>query len=497
MLDGNDSVLMHRMQNAGLLVLSIIFLPLDTFILLISYVLKYWFHNGVEERRQRALRKTGFKPYRVLVTGVGMTKGLCLARQFYEAGHEVIGADFEPQQGRHGTLVVCGRMSASLKRFVRLRRPDAKNGSAPYIQSLLDAIGEYKVDLWVSCSGVASAVEDGIAKEVVEARTACQAIQFDVKTTQTLHEKHSFIKYTESLGLTVPETREITSRADVEMFLRKAPAGRKYIMKTIGVDDAMRADMTLLPRETPEDTARHIARLRISRASPWILQQFVDGREYCTHSMVVDGKVRAFVACPSAELLMHYEALPSTSPLSRAMLEFTEKFAASGGKGFTGHLSFDFMVENPTASSPADITLYPIECNPRAHTAVALFNGTTAMVDAYLSVLDAASHDSQSKVVVPVRKDRYYWVGHDVVTLLILPTLSAMALRLSISELINSYKILLTHLVDWKDGTYETWDPLPWWWLYHGYWPMQFWNHMVKGMKWSRLNVSTTKMFEC
>ena len=492
MLDGNDSVLMHRAQNAALLVLSIAFLPFDTFILLISYGLKYMVYNAGEERRQRALQKPGFKPYRVLVTGVGMTKGLCLARQFYEAGHWVMGADFEP----YHEILVCGRMSASLHRFVPLCRPDAKNGPAPYIQSVLHAIGENKVDLWVSCSGVASAVEDGMAMEVVQARTPCKAIQFDAATTRTLHEKHSFIRHTEALGLVTPETHEVTSGADVEAFLSKAPPSRKYIMKTIGVDDAMRADLTLLPRDTVEDTARHIARLRISKTTPWILQQFVNGCEYCTHSLVVGGKVRAFVACRSAELLMHYEALPPTSPLSRAMLDFTEKFAAGGGKEFTGHLSFDFLVENPTGSTPADIPLYPIECNPRAHTAVALFNGTHAMVDAYLSALDA-SCEPPPTIVVPVRLDRYYWIGHDVVTLVILPTLSALTLSLTLSELTNGYKLLLTHLAFWKDGTYEAWDPLPWWWLYHGYWTMQFWNCMIKGTMWSRLNVSTTKMFEC
>ncbi|KAG9590125.1 hypothetical protein KCU90_g14242, partial [Aureobasidium melanogenum] len=49
----------------------------------------------------------------------------------------------------------------------------------------------------------------------------------------------------------------------------------------------------------------------------------------------------------------------------------------------------------------------------------------------------------------------------------------------------------------WKDGTYEIWDPLPAWWLYHVYWPFQFAKSLVTGFKWSRINVSTTKMFGC
>lgn len=184
-----------------------------------------------------------------------------------------------------------------------------------------------------------------MAKEIIEARTNCKAIQFDVKTTQMLHEKHSFVEHTSSIDLPVPETHEITNRTAVEALLRYSPDGRKFIMKPIGMDDSARADMTLLPKSTQEETSKHIARLKISEETPWILQQFIKGKEYCTHSLVVNGHVKAFVACPSAKLLMHYEPLAPESALSQVILAFTRKYASDGGPGFTGHLSFDFMVE--------------------------------------------------------------------------------------------------------------------------------------------------------
>ncbi|EXJ93450.1 hypothetical protein A1O1_01842 [Capronia coronata CBS 617.96] len=496
MLDGTSSILAHRLQNLSLLLLSLVFFPLDMFILAISFFIQSTLHNKATRSRDLARNKPAFQRRTVLVTGVGMTKGLAIARLFYQAGHDVIGADFEPD----GALV-CGRVSKSLRRFYRLGSPDAKNGSALYIQSLLDIIAQEKVDLWISCSGVASAVEDGMAKEVVEARTPCKAIQFDVKSTQTLHEKHSFIEYTKSMGLTVPDTHEVTSRAAVEDILRDAPGGRKYILKTIGVDDSVRGDMTLLSKDSASETSKYIARLRISFESPWILQQFIKGREYCTHSLVIGGRVKAFVACPSAELLMHYEALPSDSPLSKAMLQFTTEFAAKGGPGFTGHLSFDFMVvdDGDLDLDGGSIALYPIECNPRAHTAVALFNGSMKMVDGYLSVLQANTSlkEDVSEVITPVQKDSYYWVGHDLVTLLLLPTLSFLTFDKSLSDLVRDYAAFVSHLLTWRDGTYETWDPLPWWWLYHVYWPERFLTCLRAGQKWSRLNVSTTKMFQC
>jgi hypothetical protein len=422
-----------------------------------------------------------------------MTKGLALARLFYEAGHEVIGADFESN-----AALACGRFSRSLSGFYSLTKPSQTHGSVHYFQGLLDIITRRKVDLWVSCSGVASAVEDGEAKEIVEARIGCKAIQFDVKTTQMLHEKDSFIEHTSDIGLPVPETHVITTSAAAIKILQHAPSNRRFIMKTIGVVDAVRADMTLLPKPTLDETTKHIARLPISEEVPWILQQYIQGPEYCTHALVIRGQARAFVACPSSELLMHYDALPADSALSKAMLQFTENFTRDSGESFTGHLSFDFLVENETANDPDQIRLYPIECNPRAHTAVALFNRSAEMVDACLSLLDPPAKTAGAPAIVtPVQQYRYYWLGHDLVTRLLLPTINMLLWRTTLSCLLSGYRDFITHTVLWRDGTFETWDPLPWWWLYHVYWPMRFLHCIVYGRKWSRLNVSTTKVFEC
>jgi len=451
------------------------------------------FHQRPVDFHKSARGIPDFEAKTILVTGVGMTKGLALARLFYEAGHNVIGADFEP----NGALV-CGRVSKSITKFYPLQKPTPRGGSAPYIQGLLDIILKDRVDLWVSCSGVASAVEDGEAKEIVEARTKCRAIQFDVKTTQMLHEKHTFIEHTESIGLTIPETHTITSRAQLEEVLHHAPPDRKYIMKPIGVDDANRADMTLLPRPEQSETSKHVARLRISEDLPWICQQFIRGSEFCTHALVVKGKVKAFVACPSAELLMHYEALPAKTALSKAMLRFTQHYAAKGGDSFTGHLSFDFLVEDEAMTDPEKIVLYPIECNPRAHTAVALFEGTTSMVDAYLSLLQSSRvSNGASTIVTPLRNDKYYWIGHDFMVYFLLPLYKLLTLNSSIADFMKDLQFFITHFLFWKDGTFEIWDPLPWWWLYHIYWPMRFLTCIRTGQKWSRINVSTTKMFEC
>ncbi|KAI9818380.1 MAG: hypothetical protein M1827_000438 [Pycnora praestabilis] len=513
MLTGSSPPSAHFAQNASLILLSLFFLPLDTAILFLSYAVSLRpspFGYGPLERiaaagrsgptmRRQARRSPHFQQRTIVVTGVGMTKGLKLARVFYEAGHRVIGADFEPNG-----VPVSGRFSVALAKFYSLSKPNAKDGATHYIKDILTVVIREKVDLWVSCSGVASAVEDGMVKEILEKRTQCKAIQFDVTTTATLHEKHSFIEKTTSLGLPAPETHSVTSRHAVHKVLHNTEV-KQYIMKSVGVDDAARGDMTLLPRPTVSETYQHMAAIKISKDSPWVLQQYIKGEEYCTHALVVGGEVKAFVACPSLELLMHYEALPPKSALSMAMLEFTQEFARRCGIDFTGHLSFDFLVEEKATPKGVERSLYPIECNPRAHTAVVLFQGLSSdMSNAYLEATRPETNGIMvngdlkgNQIVIPHQPAKYYWIGHDLVSLVLQPLLHLLTLSLSLEEFVKGCAMFLQHLLLWKDGTYEVWDPLPWWWLYHVYWPGQFVACILQGRKWSRINVSTTKMFGC
>lgn len=485
MLDQSSPLWQHSLQSVALILLSLISLPVDT-VILISVIA--W----ARVARSRPRRRPASQPKTVLVTGVGMTKGLVLARLFAEAGHAVVGADF--------SALACGRVSHSLKSFHTLRLPETHDRAVAYAEALLSIIKQESVHLWVSCSGVSSAIEDGFAKEVVEKSTRCKAVQFDVESTKTFHEKGSFIEHVASLGLTIPESHTVTSKGQVEdVLLKPRQSGRRYICKSVGVDDSSRGDMTLLPFASREETSAHLSQLNISDSNPWIVQQFINGQEYCTHALVIRGHVRCFVACPSSELLMHYTALPAQSPLSESMLKFTQEVAASRGETFTGHLSFDFLVEYGKDIQSSEVVLYPIECNPRAHTAVALFRDTIESVDAYLELLDNADASSARihQPLGPKSAQRYHWIGHDLVSCIIIPTLAMFRGEKSAKEWLDDIAEFFKFLVFWKDGTFELNDPLPWWWLYHVYWPTRLLICLFRGQKWSRVNVSTTKLFMC
>ncbi|KAF4636172.1 hypothetical protein G7Y89_g1927 [Cudoniella acicularis] len=517
----------HVLQNLSLILLAVFFAPFCTGFAISSTLISPFTKTSKHIKHHRQWRQKSsstFKPRTVLVTGVGMSKGLALARAFHRAGHNVIGADFEPY-----LIPVSGHFSLSISKFYRLSKPTGSVGTATYIRDLLSIISEEKVELWVSCSGVASALEDGEAAEVVLKESKCVPIQFGVTLTETLHEKDSFISNTRKLGLNVPITHLVTSETEALHSLYPtsprlekplSPRERhKYIMKPVEMDDSTRADMTLLPLPTLKETELHIRRLNPTPFRPFVLQQFISGPEYCTHSLILRGKVKCFVACPSSDFLMRCVALPTTSALSLSMQRYTSIYAEKTGKNMTGHFSLDFLVPEHIARRAKNMFgvsedevrdimkyLYPIECNPRAHTAVVLFSDESEdLASSYLSILPSHEpagitngHRDTTHIVVPKPSvPGYYWISHDIVALFFLPMLALVRGEIDIGKLLGKWVEFLGHVLFWREGTWEIWDPWPWWWSCVGYWPAMFAVRLWERRWWSRCNVSTGKLFGC
>lgn len=529
--------LRDHIKTALLLILSLVTLPVSYSLVLILTVLPPWViayflpwcsstPTSALNHRNLCRSEQGFVQKTVLVTGVGMVKGLTLARSFWLCGHKVIAADFDighfsmwtPWRGRV--------YSRAFEKVYTLKKPVARDGmdetekaevQIEYIREVYQIVKTEGVDLWVSCSGVATAVEDAMVQEALENLSEeeegvrCACIQFDVPTTSTLHEKSTFVRHTKRLNLPVPETYDVTSHSQVLQLLERATKypRRKFILKPAGTDDANRGNMTLLPLPTTRDNERHVQRWPISKDRPWILQQFIrGGEEYCTHSLVVNGEVKAFVACPSAELLLHYTALAHDDPVGEGMLEFTRRMAAAAGKGFTGHLSFDFMTEKDEEGMTR---LYAIECNPRAHTAVTLFGQPgremRGMVEAYLSAIQGCTKPGENElgrkngasrlVRPPTGVASRYWIGSDVVTLLVFPVWRLLSWKQTPGEFADEVREFAGHVLFWKDGTFELWDPWPFVALYYHYWPKALATSWWKGDRWTRLNASTTKLLKC
>ncbi|KAM0261566.1 hypothetical protein ACHAPA_009736 [Fusarium lateritium] len=488
-------------KNLSLFLLSFAFLLPNVLFALGAYLWNRFTTKAPKHRNDDNLDKIT-----VLVTGVNMAKGLSLTRIFHRRGCRVIGADCYPLSP--------GRVSRAIDVHYQLPTPSdpSKNSmNDPYLNRIVEIIHHEDVDLWISVSDVNAAIEDAAVREIIEARTNAKAIQFGVEDIRRLHEKDAFIEHTKSLGLTVPLTEAVEDKEDVINFLRRngglelKPGARQYLVKPVGVDDVARFTMPLLPLTSEDATLARIDSIPFESAKcSFIIQEFITGPEFCTHALVIRGRICAFVACRSADVLMHYVALPADSPLSKAMLDFTLKQAEDCGDNFTGHMSFDFLInkEDEDAAQSGgekEVTIYPIECNPRVHTATVLFNNTPELVDEYLSVLspDAPPRSLSKPPLTPTNPQKYYWVGQDLVELVLYPLyLTLFRGTMGFSEVRKSLRRFAEHLLYWKDGTFEAWDPLPWLWMMHVHWPAQFAWYMSTGSVWTKVNVSTGKAFK-
>jgi catechol O-methyltransferase len=493
-----EGVAWHLGKNLFLLWLSVILLPIST--ALISLIDIY---NDTLKKKTWPGRLVEPRPRTVLITGVSMAKGLSLARLFHCRGHRVIGADHNP--------LSIGRASRALDKFYALPIPAAetaqKNGSEDaYTAKLLDIAKWEFIDLWVSVSDVNAAAQDAHARDTIEAQTSAKCVQLSAQDVQTLHEKDSFIRHTKQLGLPVPDTEVVSSHEMATDFLAKrgglgyAEGSKRYLIKPLGVDDFGRFDMPILPLATDQETRQRVKSLDFWRCGRFLMQEFIEGDEYCTHALVIRGQVRSFVSCRSSGVLMHYTALPPETPLSRSMLEFTQIQAKAGGENFTGHISFDFLVPAPRPGSgekAGKLQTLPIECNPRVHTATVLFNNTPELVDEYIRIVEPPSSTLNDQgPIVPATPCQYYWIGQDLVELVIYPMYQwVFQGSVSFAQVKEGVWGFAQHVLYWKDGTFETWDPWPWWWLYHVYWPAQFLGYIFRG-RWHKINVSTGKAFK-
>ena len=487
--------ILHTARDCSLIVLSLLFLPFSVLITTVASLIRPFIYQ-----RPHPVLRDG-RQITVLVTGVGMAKGLFLARAFHIAGCRVIAADFEKLG-----IPVCGRFSASIARFYGLRIPSGAKGAENYFQEVVDIIRGENVDAWVSCSGVATAMEDGRAMQAVEERTSCKAFQFDEDTTFKLDDKFEFMKQTDKLGLLGPKWYSIQDMEEVPIISQtvtheKTDLEDKYIVKSVRMDDQARGVLPILSSNNLEQLTRVLSSLDYSGDKSWILQEYIEGgEEYCTHSVVVDGQVKAFLACPSSSVLLHYQLVDEKNPLFKTMLQFTQRYAdgmfRQQGR-FTGHLSFDFLAQSRPIEGGVEKILKPIECNPRCHTATIHLRGSErTLVNAYLSCLTKTKDEFD--IILPAQKMKdvsYYWAAHDLIVLFLLPSLSALLGCTRPIDMINLQFEFWRHVLLWKDPTFEWWDPLPWLALYHICWPCRLAVATWRGMHWSQLNVSTMKIF--
>ncbi len=392
-------------------------------------------------------------PQTILISGGKMTKALQLARSFHRAGHRVVLLE------THKYWLTGHRYSRSIDRFYTVPSPE----TAEYPAALLAIVQQEKVDVYVPvCSPVASYYDAVVQKTLAP---YCTVMHVDVTTLQRLDDKYEFATAAQALGLRAPKSYRITSPQQVMEF-DFTGAERPYILKSIPYDSVRRLDLTKLPCATPAQTAAFVQSLPISASKPWIMQEYIPGQEFCTHSTVRNGHVQLHCCCESSAFQVNYQQV------DRPEIEaWIRRFAQSFN--LTGQVSLDFI------QADDDGQFYAIECNPRTHSAITMFYDHPQVAAAYLTP------EPLEQTVQPLNTSRpTYWIYHEIwrlITHLWSPAKTWQRLQI---------------IAQGKDAIFDWDDPLPFLLVHHWQIPLLLWGNLRQPRQWIRIDFNIGKLVE-
>jgi predicted ATP-grasp superfamily ATP-dependent carboligase len=433
-------------QNLGTLMLLLLALPINVTIVLISLI-----SSGFLKLFRKKV--VASYPKTILISGGKMTKALQLARSFHAGGHRVVLVE------THKYWLTGHRFSNAVSRFYTV--PEPHKNSEEYAQALLDIVKQEKVDVYVPvCSPVAS-YYDSLAKDKLSGH--CEVFHCDADVTQMLDDKFAFAETARQIGLSMPKSFKITHPEQVINF-DFSQETRKYIIKSIPYDSVRRLDLTKLPCETPEATAAFVNSLPISPKQPWIMQEFIPGKEYCTHSTVRNGELRLHCCSDSSAFQVNYEQIEHPQ-----IQEWVKQFLSA--LGITGQISFDFI-------QAEDGGVYAIECNPRTHSAITMFYNHPNVADAYLG------QTAYTQPLLPLANSKpTYWLYHEV-------------WRLTSVKSWQSLQTWLQNIFRGKDAIYSFNDPLPFLMVHHWQIPLLLLQNLQKLRGWIRIDFNIGKLVE-
>ncbi|KAM3095235.1 hypothetical protein ACKFKF_25505 [Phormidesmis sp. 146-12] len=400
-------------------------------------------------------------PKTILITGGKMTKALQLARSFHKVGHRVVLAETQKY------WLTGHRFSNAVDRFYTIPAPQPDADS--YIQALLAIVQQEQIDVYVPVCSPVQSYYDSLAKSVLSG--SCEVFHFDPDVTRMLDDKFAFAEAARAIGLSVPKSYLITHPQQVLNFDFSSET-RPYILKSIPYDSVRRLDLTKLPCPTREETEAFVRSLPISDEKPWIMQEFIRGQEYCTHSTVRDGELRLHCCCKSSAFQVNYQQVDQPE-----ILQWVSKFVQA--ENLNGQASFDFI-----QSEEGEV--YAIECNPRTHSAITMFYNHRDVADAYLT------DKPFPKPLQPLPTSKpTYWIYHEV-------------WRLNeVRSLRDTRKGSLSDLQHWwqtirqgKDAIFEPDDPLPFLMVHHWQIPLLLLDNLRRTAGWIRIDFNIGKLVE-
>ncbi len=431
-------------QNLGTLALLAIAFPFNCIVVVGAVLINFF---------RRLPPVTIANPKSILISGGKMTKALQLARSFYAAGHRVVLVETDKY------WLTGHRFSRAVDAFYTVPAP--QKDEKAYIQALVNIAKKENIDIYVPVCSPVSSYYDSLAKPALAG--CSQVFHFDAEVTKMLDDKFAFAQTAQSYSLSVPKSYKITHPQQVLNFDFSSEQ-HKYILKSICYDSVRRLNLTKLPCNTYAETEAFVNSLPISEDSPWIMQEFISGKEYCTHSTVRDGELRLHCCCESSAFQVNYENVEQPE-----ILQWVSHFVKQ--LGITGQASFDFIRAEGG-------TIYAIECNPRTHSAITMFYNHPGVAEAYLGIQPLV------QPLQPLADSKpTYWLYHEV-------------WRLNEIRSLPQLQTWFKNIWRGKESIFALYDPLPFLMVHHWQIPLLLLDNLRRLAGWIRIDFNIGKLVE-
>ena len=279
--------------------------------------------------------------------------------------------------------------------------------------------------------------------------------------TTILDSKVLFLNECQKLGFQVPYFKEVNSASEVQEMARKGFFSKgHYFLKPLMPYSEDRLNFTYIPSNA-KDFDKYIAcyERKVNSGNPYLIHQFIKGKEFAANAIVVNGHLQAFQICPCSPMQIDYDVVQHP-----AIKRWVEKFCRA--KQLTGCICFDFLEDEKTRE------VYCIECNPRLHSAIVSFDMQPDLERAIRGAMD-----TRFQLEVPVEPSlsstHVYWLYNEIAKV----GLFQQGLREFMQVLQNG-----------KDGVLDASDPVPFLMFNHFQIPMLLIQAIISGKKWSITN---------
>ncbi|MGA4632326.1 ATP-grasp domain-containing protein [Pseudomonas solani] len=276
----------------------------------------------------------------VLILGARAPACLEWARAFDEAGWTVSVGD--------SLSLPLSRFSRSAQHFVRL--PEPRQNPAAWVEALAAVIQAQGIDLLLPTCEEVFYLSHGLERLA----PLCRVLTSDFALLHRLHHKGRFAAMTEGWALSAPETHLL---ADSQALQRFAGEAAQWVFKPAY---SRFASQTLI-----RPSAVQLGKVQPTAAAPWVAQRFIEGRELCSFSLLVDGELRAHSCYHPRYRVGRGSGIYFQPELPQPIREFLERFGRE--TGYTGQVGFDFIEDRAGR-------FHVLECNPRATSGVHLFD---------------------------------------------------------------------------------------------------------------------------